>query len=87
MGLKQKRIPRLLVDLGEISQLKPNTHTQLSGHEPGATGKSGVADKFKVKLALPHPSAALTDSQKQTALDPLEGYDKVSGIYMTHTGN
>ena len=65
VGRKQKRILRLLVDLGEISQLGPNTRTQLSGHEPGTTGKSGVADKFKVKLALPQPSAALTDSQKK----------------------
>ena len=87
MGRRQKWILRLLVDLGELSQLKSNTRTHLSGHEPGATGKSGVADKFKVKLALPHPSAALNDSRKKTELNPLEGYDKVSGIYMTHTGN
>ena len=60
---RQKWILQLLVDLGELSQLETNTHTQLSGHEPGTTGKSGVTDKYKVELALPQPSTALTDSQ------------------------
>ena len=63
MRRRQKWILRLLVDLGELSQLGTNTRTQLSGHEPGTTGKSGVTDKYKVELALPQPSTALTDSQ------------------------
>ena len=63
MRRRQKWILQLLVDLGELSQLETNTHTQLSGHEPGTTGKSGVTDKYKVELALPQPSTALTDSQ------------------------
>ena len=63
MGRRQKWILRLLVDLGELSQLETNTRTQLSGHEPGTTGKSGVTAKYKEELALPQPSTALTDSQ------------------------
>ena len=63
VGLKQKRILRLLADLGKVSQHEPNTRTQLGGHVPGTTGKSGVTDKYKVELALPQPSTALTDSQ------------------------
>ena len=56
---RQKWILQLLVDLGELSQLETNTHTQLSGHEPGTTGKSGVTDNYKVELALPQLSTAL----------------------------
>ena len=59
MGLKQKRILRLLADLGKVSQHEPNTRTQLGGHVPGTTGKSGVTDNYKVGLALPHLSTAL----------------------------
>ena len=48
VGRRQKGILQLLVDLGELSQYNSNTRTHLSGHEPGATGKSSVADNFKV---------------------------------------
>ena len=63
VGLTQKRILRLLADLGKISQLEPNLRTQLGGHVPGTTGKSGVTDNYKVELALPQLSTALTGSQ------------------------
>ena len=56
---QQKRILRLLADLGKVSQHEPNTRTQRGGHVPGTTGKSGVADDYKVELALPQLSTAL----------------------------
>ena len=72
MGL-QKRILRLLADLGRIFQLEPNLRTQLSGHVLGTTGKSGVANNNKVELALSQLSTALTGSQV-TELGPPGGY-------------
>ena len=56
---QQKRILRLLADLGKVSQHEPNTRTQRGGHVPGTTGKSGVVDDYKVELALPQLSTAL----------------------------
>ena len=69
----QKRILRLLADLGKIFQLEPNLRTQLSGHVLGTTGKSGVANNNKVELALSQLSTAQTGSQV-TELGPPGGY-------------